>query len=135
VTIAGNAGRGVRLGLGGGFLAVSGWSVVDNGGNGITAAAASFVFLGGATVSRNAGDGVVLQAGSTARVAGSEISSNAGHQLRIAELSSAVFGTFDAVFGATFPDVVCDPPFSATRGLAGLVGTSTNCPAEPPPAP
>jgi parallel beta helix pectate lyase-like protein len=135
VTIAGNAASGVQLDLGGGFLAVSGGSISGNGGNGITAIAANFVFLGGATVSDNAGDGVALQAGSTANLRGSEISGNAGHQVRIGDLSSAVFGNFNAVFGTTSPDVVCDPVFSATRGLSGLSGTTTNCPPELPPTP
>jgi parallel beta helix pectate lyase-like protein len=135
VAIVGNASGGVRLGFGGGLVAVSGGSVSDNGGNGITAPGASVVFLGGATVSRNAGDGLALQAGSTATVRGSEISSNAGHQVRIGDLSSAVFGNFNAVLGTTFPDVVCDPVFSATRGFGNLAGTTTNCPAELAPTP
>ena len=135
VSIVGNVGGGVQLDLGGGFLAVSGGTVSDNGGNGITAIAGNFVFLGGATVSRNAGDGVALQTGSTANVRGSEISGNAGHQFRIGDLSSVVFRDFMTVFGTTFPDVVCDPVFSATRGLGGLAGATTNCPAELPPTP
>lgn len=135
VTIVGNAAGGVQLGLGGGFLAVSGGSISENGGNGITASAANFVFLGGATVSRNSGDGVALQAGSTANVRGSEVSGNADHQFRIGDLSSVVFGDFNTVFGTTFPDVVCDPVFSGTRGFGGLAGATTNCPAELPPGP
>jgi hypothetical protein len=49
-----------------------------------------------------------------------------------------VFAGFQSntITGNDFPDVVCDPQFSATRQLAANApGATTNCPPDPPPLP
>lgn len=135
LSVVGSATEGIRLGLGAGFLLMSGGSVSGNGGNGITVNTAGLVVLLGAAVTGNAGDGLALRLGSTARIGDSTVSANGGHQVRIGDLSSARFEGTSAVSGANFPDVVCDPVYSATRGFGTLVGTTTNCPAEQAPNP
>jgi hypothetical protein len=134
-----NAGDGVRLRYGG-VLNVQGGSLIPtvtihgNAGNGITAIAHSIVALDPATITNNSGDGVRLMGGSTMRTSGSTIAFNSGHQVRIGDLSWVQFSG-DSITGPNYPDVVCDPLFSTTRGLGNLAGSTSNCPAELPPTP
>lgn len=141
--ITGNGSNGVALRNGGFFATVPGnltatVTIQNNAGNGIRTALHNTIILNSAIVSGNAIDGVTLQMGSTLDMFASNITNNRGHQVRIGDLSVARFSGFQSntVTGANFPDVVCDPQFSATRQLlANAVGATTNCPAELPPTP
>jgi hypothetical protein len=96
------------------------------------------VSLNSAVITGNAGDGVTLQVGSAMNMTSSSITNNNGHQVRIGDLSVARFVGFQSntVTGSNFPDVVCDPQFSATRQLAANApDATTNCPAELSPTP
>jgi hypothetical protein len=141
--ITGNGANGVALRNGGFFATLPGnliatVTIRNNAGNGIGTALHNTIILNSAIVSGNAVDGVTLQMGSTLDMFASNITNNRGHQVRIGDLSVARFSGFQSntVTGANFPDVVCDPQFSATRQLAAnAVGATTNCPAELPPTP
>jgi hypothetical protein len=140
--VTGNAADGVSV-RNGGYLGVSAGNVYPtvtiqgNAGNGITAQSHSTLALSPASITGNGGDGVSLQGASEMTTLGSSITNNAGHQVRIGDLSFARFAGFQSntITGSHFPDVVCDPQFSATRQFGNLVGASTNCPAELPPTP
>jgi hypothetical protein len=139
--ITGNGSDGVSMRVGG-FLGTGagnlfpGVTIQNNAGNGVTANLHNTIALNSAAVTGNAGDGVSLQAGSAMSMLGSNITSNTGHQVRIGDLSIVRFGGFaNTITGSNFPDVVCDPVFSATRKFGNLSGTTTNCPAELPPTP
>ncbi len=128
-------GNGGSLGLGGGTVYAD-VSIQNNGGNGITALHSS-VNLNPGMITGNSGDGVSLQGESAINMIGSTITSNLGHQVRIGDLSFARFTGYlsNTVSGGNSPDVVCDPVYSTTRRFSNLSGTTTNCPAELPPAP
>ncbi len=136
--VSGNAADGIFLNTGATLAAFSS-TVVGNHGNGVTASLHDTVLLNTVTIAGNDGDGVSLQGGSSARTPRTTIAGNGGHQLRVGDLSFAQIpgaGTFISGSGGTFPDVVCDPAFSALRGLGNAQGSpSTNCPDEQPRAP
>jgi hypothetical protein len=140
--ISGNASDGVLVRVGGIFAAApadenDNTTIQNNGGNGIRASLHNTVNLQSAVITDNAVDGVTLQLGSAMNAQSSNISNNGGHQVRIGDLSVARFsgGSTNKVTGVNFPDVVCDPQFSATRQLSNAPGATTNCPAELPPTP
>lgn len=113
-------------------------TVQNNSGNGIIATLNDTLVLNTVSITGNIGDGVALQSGSGATLFATAITNNLGHQVRIGDLSFVRFAGFqsNSISGANFPDVVCDPQFSATRQLASnVVGATTNCPAELPSAP
>jgi hypothetical protein len=113
-------------------------TIQNNSGSGIRTSLHNTVNLNSAVITGNSGDGVTLQFGSAMNLIASSITNNGGHQVRIGDLSVAHFTGFQSntVSGANFPDVVCDPQFSATRQLAANApGATTNCPAELQPVP
>jgi hypothetical protein len=148
-TVQGNAGGGVTLQSGAvltvtlqsqGFNVIgpAGSTIQNNGLDGILADVNSTLrILLGANITGNARDGIRLEGGSKAFLADVTITGNTGHGLRIGDLSFAEFVDQNTITGnnlgtATPLDVVCDPQYSATRGIGTLSGTATNCPAEPP---
>jgi len=140
-SITSNAADGVSM-SGGGFLGIASGdhipnvTITNNLGNGITAGQQNSIAIKSADIRGNAGDGVSLQGGSSLRIAASSITNNGGHQVRIGDLSFVRFvGFANSISGANAPDVICDPMFSATRNLANLTETTTNCPAELPTLP
>jgi hypothetical protein len=140
--ISGNASDGVLLRLGGTFAAApmdenDNATIQNNGGNGIRASLHNTVNLNSAVITGNAVEGVTLQLGSAMTMIASNVSNNGGHQVRIGDLSVTRFagGPTNTVTGANFPDVVCDPQFSATRQLSNAPGATTNCSPELPPTP
>jgi hypothetical protein len=142
-TISGNGSDGVALRNGGFFATNPGnvtptVSIKDNAGNGIRAPLHNTVNLNAAIITGNLVDGVTLQVGSAMNIFATSITNNGGHQVRIGDLSVARFSGFQSntIAGANFPDVVCDPKYSATRQLAANApGATTNCPAELPTTP
>jgi len=130
-SIVGNGGDGVILGKDATLTTAGRLTIQNNNGNGITTEQHNTIGLGATTITGNTGDGISLRMASTLIVSGSTISNNAGHQVRIGDLSIAQFNHNNTVT----PDVVCDPVYSATRGIGNLIGTTTNCPAELPPTP
>jgi hypothetical protein len=140
--ITGNGSDGVSMRFGGIFTAApadvnDNATIQNNSGNGIRASLHNTVTLNTAVITGNGADGVTLQLGSAMNMLASSITNNGGHQVRIGDLSVARFsgGPSNTVTGANFPDVVCDPQFSATRQLSNAPGVTTNCAAELPPAP
>jgi hypothetical protein len=140
--MTGNGADGVSMRFGGIFTAApadmnDNATIQNNAGNGIRASLHNTVNLNSAVITGNTVDGVTLQIGSAMNVFASSITNNGGHQVRIGDLSVAHFtgGPTNTVTGANFPDVVCDPQFSATRQLSNAPGATTNCPAELPPTP
>jgi hypothetical protein len=141
--ITGNGSDGVLMRLGGTFAAApadvnDNATIQNNAGNGIRASLHNTLNLNSAVITGNAVDGVTLQLGSAMSMIATSITNNGGHQVRIGDLSVARFSGFQSntISGLNFPDVVCDPRFSATRQLAAnAVGATTNCPAELPPTP
>jgi hypothetical protein len=118
----------------GASLFLNGGEVKNNvSGPGIYAESHGTIQIFGVTISGNSGDGLYLDAASTGLVMDSEITGNSGHAVRIGPLS---FGWFyeggSVVSGNVEPQVVCDLPHSAARGVQ-LVGATTNCEAEQPP--
>ncbi len=141
-TISGNGSDGVTLRNGGFFATNPGnvtptVSIQNNAGNGIRASLHNTVTLNSTAITANAVDGVTLQVGSALNMLSSSITNSSGHQVRIGDLSVARFsgGPSNTITGTNFPDVVCDPQFSATRQLSNAPGATTNCPAELPPTP
>lgn len=148
-TVQGNAGGGVTL-QAGGILTVTlqsqGFNITgpaatmiqNNGQDGILADVNSTLRIElGANITGNARDGIRLEGGSKAILSNVTLSGNTGHGLRIGDLSFAEFAGQNTISGnnlgtGTPLDVVCDPQYSATRGIGTLSGTATNCPAEPP---
>jgi hypothetical protein len=148
-TVQGNAGGGVTLEAGGiltvteqsqGFniTGPAGTTIQNNALDGIFADVNSTLRIElGVNITGNARDGIRLEGGSKALLSNVNISGNTGHGLRIGDLSFAEFAGQNTITGnnlgtGTPLDVVCDPKFSATRGIGTLTGTATNCPAEPP---
>jgi hypothetical protein len=134
-TVQGNAGGGITLQAGAqltttqqaqGFEVVgpAGSVIQNNGLDGIFADINSSIRIQLATtISGNARDGVRLEGGSKAIITQLTDSGNTGHGIRIGDLSFAEFDGGNSVTGnnagaATPLDVVCDPQYSATRGIA-----------------
>jgi len=141
VTGNGTAGISVRNG---GILGVASddpapyASIENNLGPGIVALSHSTISLNGVNITGNSGDGVTVQNGSEMTTMFANISNNTGHQVRVGDLSFIHFAGFasNTITGSSFPDVVCDPQFSATRQLAANApGATTNCPMDLPSAP
>lgn len=148
-TVQENAGGGVTLQAGAvltvtlqsqGFniTGPAGTTIQNNGQDGILADVNSTLRIQlGANITGNARDGIRLEGGSKAILSNVNISANTGHGLRIGDLSFVEFAGQNSITGnnpgvGTPLDVVCDPKDSATRGIGTLIGTATNCPAEPP---
>ena len=100
--------------------------VENNSGRGVLVQFNSTLELFGGSISQNGSVGAEVREGSVARfTGGTAITNNGGPGVLIHDLSMV---TFDATVtgngGGT--DVVCNPQYSATRGVAGTGGT-TNC--------
>jgi hypothetical protein len=150
-TVQSNGGAGVLLQAGGSLITTAqgqGYEITgpastliqNNGQDGIFADVNSSLRINFTTISGNNRDGVRLEGGAKAQFAIASITGNTGHGLRLGDLSFAEFRDGNSITGnnsgaATPLDVVCDPQYSATRGLGNLGGTTTNCPAEPPTTP
>ncbi len=148
VTIQSNGGAGVYSQVGGsvlttlqgeGFIIAGPAQTViqNNAVDGIFADVNAALRLNFATISGNGRDGIRLEGGAKAQLANVSITGNTGHGVRLGDLSFGEFAGGNSISGnnagaATPLDVVCDPQYSATRGLANLSGTTTNCPAELP---
>jgi hypothetical protein len=109
--------------------------IQNNGRDGIQADINSSARLSFTSISANGRDGLRLEGGAKAWLTNVSVTGNTGHGVRLGDLAFARFQS-DTISGnntgaATPLDVVCDPQYSATRGLGGLSGTTTNCPAEP----
>lgn len=148
-TVQGNAGGGVMLQSGAvltvtlqsqGFNVIgpAGSTIQNNGQDGILADVNSTLrILLGANITGNARDGIRLEGGSKAFLSNVSVTGNTGHGVRIGDLSFVEFVNQNTITGnnsgvGTPLDVVCDPQYSATRGIGTLSGTTTNCSAEPP---
>lgn len=143
-TVQGNSGNGLSIAAGANVTVSrdieSGTIptvIQNNTGNGVRAGVHTGLALHGPTISGNGGDGVRLGGGAGGVVDSSTITNNTGHGVRIGDLSFVSFIGPNNITGNTTNDIVCDPPFSATRGVAGPVGngSTTNCPPEPAPNP
>lgn len=147
-TVQGNAGAGISIQSGASLIVTqqaqgyiltgpANTVIQNNGTDGIFADVNSTVKVFFTAITGNGRDGLRIQGGSKALVGVTSITGNTGHGVRIGDLSFVEFGGGNNVSGnnsgAANPlDVVCDPQFSATRGLAALSGTTTNCAPEPP---
>lgn len=147
-TIQSNGGAGVHLQAGGSLLTTAqsqGYEIVgpastviqNNAQDGILADVNSAARLNFTMISGNGRDGIRLEGGAKAQLASVSVTGNTGHGVRLGDLSFGEFADGNSISGnnagsATPLDVVCDPQYSATRGLGNLSGTTTNCPAEPP---
>jgi hypothetical protein len=109
--------------------------IQNNSGHGFLAGTHTGFALHGPTISGNGGDGVRLGGGSAGVVDSTTITSNTGHGVRIGDLSFIAFIGSNNITGNEPNDIVCDPQFSATRGIAGPTGngSTTNCPNPEPP--
>jgi hypothetical protein len=111
-------------------------TIQNNLGNGISSFHGSLHIPGGtnSTISGNSADGVALEGASTGVLVGVNIINNLGHGVRIGDLSFALFKGFGTISGNNSPNVVCDPVYSAVRGVQHETN-DTNCPADLPTAP
>lgn len=147
-TIQSNGAAGVDLQAGGTLLTTlqsQGYELTgpastviqNNGQDGIFADVNAALRINFTTISGNGRDGIRLEGGAKAQFASVSIAGNTGHGVRLGDLSFGEFQDGNSITGnnsgsGTPLDVVCDPQYSATRGLGNLSGTTTNCPAEPP---
>jgi Right handed beta helix region len=115
-------------------------SVIQNHlyGNGISMGGLATLTIGPASITGNAMAGIALGGGAIVNLGGTTITGNGNHGVRIGPLSMIFFqGQRNTVSGNTGLQVVCDPPYSTTRGIArlSLPDGETNCPAEIEPNP
>jgi hypothetical protein len=141
-TIQSNATEGISIGNGAvvhlsGDAANVGNTIRNNFGNGIDSFHGSVQIPGGtnSTISGNSGDGVQLEGASAGYIVGVTITGNVGHGVRIGDLSFAQFkGNGNSIANNNAPNVICDPVYSAVRGVR-FATADTNCPADTPIAP
>jgi Right handed beta helix region len=147
-TIQSNGGAGVYVQVGGSLLTTlqgQGYNITgpaqtviqNNAQDGILVDVNSTARINFTSISGNGRDGLRLSGGAKAQLASVSITGNTGHGVRVGDLSFVQFAVDNSIAGnnsgaATPLDVVCDPQYSATRGMGGLSGTTSNCPAEPP---
>jgi hypothetical protein len=141
-TVQGNGGNGVNIAAGARVTVASDIEtgtvptvIQNNSGHGFLAGTHTGFALHGPTISGNVGDGVRLGGGAAGVLDSTAITSNTGHGVRIGDLSFVAFIGSNNITGNKTNDIVCDPQFSATRGVDGPVsnGSTTNCPNPEPP--
>jgi hypothetical protein len=123
LTSQGN-GTGIQTGRQGMVFVLA--TVQNNSGYGVNVLFHSTLEVAGGSISHNGGVGAYVHENSAARfTGGTTITSNGGPGVLIQDLSMVNFAaTVTGNGGGT--DVVCNPQFPATRGVAGTGGT-TNC--------
>jgi hypothetical protein len=123
LTSQGN-GTGIQTGRQGMVFVLA--TVQNNSGYGVNVLFHSTLEVAGGSISHNGGVGAYVHENSAARfTGGTTITNNGGPGVLIQDLSMVNFAaTVTGNGGGT--DVVCNPQFPATRGVAGTGGT-TNC--------
>jgi hypothetical protein len=79
------------------------------------------------TIQGNGGAGVRLRGGAYVAFAGGTVTANAGAGVVLGDLVMVDFGAGTTVIGNGATDVLCNPQFSATRGVGATGGGTTNC--------
>lgn len=115
-------------------LRLFGSTILNNGGFGVRVLQHGTARIGDSTIQGNGLDGLLVESAGQASVGnegvGTTITGNGGAGVRITNLSMVVFVGPDTITGNHGgADVVCQPQFSATRGVfTDVVGaTIVNC--------
>jgi hypothetical protein len=98
----------------------------DNTENGVFVRANSTLKVDRCSISGNGGDGVILTQGGFVELSSTTVIGNAAAGVTLADLAFALFADATVSGNQGGTDVICNPQYSATRGV-GDTGGTTNC--------